>query len=141
MAGTVAITHCGGKEQMRRSGSTKIFGVGANASAGQFVVALDGGAGKGGSSVGPSRSTIHHPLQGLAACAVEAVGPDPPSQRRSRTLEVLNLRVGQFGASVKGIFVLDDGGDVIMAGPFASAADALRWIEHSMPDRVASAST
>ena len=55
-------------------------------------------------------------------------------------MEVLNLRVGQFGAPTTGIFVLDDGGNVIVAGPFATDAEALRWIEQSVPSRIASAS-
>jgi hypothetical protein len=52
-------------------------------------------------------------------------------------VEVLDLLADQLGAPMVGVYVIDDGGDVIIAGPFASDAEALRWIEWSVPNRMA----
>jgi hypothetical protein len=54
-------------------------------------------------------------------------------------VEVLDLTSEQEGAPVPGIYVIDDEGVGVMAGPFLNEAEALRWIERTAPQRIAAA--
>ena len=60
----------------------------------------------------------------------------PPGRSMGQCgLEVLDLAPGQLGAKAAGIFVVDDEGAGILAGPFASGREALRWIERTAHQR------
>lgn len=50
-------------------------------------------------------------------------------------MELLSLRWGEHGVAVPGIYVLDDEGEEILAGPFRTEADAVGWIEATAPLR------
>jgi hypothetical protein len=53
------------------------------------------------------------------------------------TMEILDLLPREFGVTEHGVYVLDDDGRVI-AGPFYTEADALTWIEETVPRRKSS---
>ena len=54
-------------------------------------------------------------------------------------LEILDLAPGLLGVAVAAIYVVDDEGRVVVAGPFESSREAVRWIERTAPERAASA--
>jgi hypothetical protein len=53
-------------------------------------------------------------------------------------MELLKLRPPAFGIAAPGIYVLDDAGGAIYAGPFESEIAAIAWIEATAPARAAS---
>ena len=52
-------------------------------------------------------------------------------------MEILDLSPREFGVTERGVYVLDDEEHVI-AGPFHTEGEALRWIEESVPQRKSS---
>ena len=44
-------------------------------------------------------------------------------------MELLHLSPPQHGVHLSGIYVLDDEGDQVLAGPFAAPRKAVLWIE------------
>lgn len=50
-------------------------------------------------------------------------------------MELLDLWPGEYGVAVPGIYVLDDDGEEVLAGPFRSERDAVGWIERTVPQR------
>ncbi len=50
-------------------------------------------------------------------------------------VELLYLSPPRSGLRLSGIYVLDDEGERVLAGPFMSPRDAVRWIEMTAPAR------
>lgn len=50
-------------------------------------------------------------------------------------MELLYLFPPRSGVRLSGIYVLDDEGEQVLAGPFMSPRDAVRWIEMTVPAR------
>lgn len=50
-------------------------------------------------------------------------------------MELLDLWPGEHGVAVPGIYVLDDEGEEVLAGPFRSEREAVGWIEATVPER------
>ena len=50
-------------------------------------------------------------------------------------MELLHLSPPHLGVRLPGIYVLDDEGDRVLAGPFAAAREAVTWIEMTAPAR------
>ena len=52
-------------------------------------------------------------------------------------MELLDLAPSQLGVTDSGIYVVDDDGAQVLAGPFTDETEALAWIEQTHPDRCA----
>ncbi len=52
-------------------------------------------------------------------------------------MELLELDPLQLGVTDTGVYVVDDEGAVILAGPFAHETDAIAWIVQIQADRCA----
>jgi hypothetical protein len=50
-------------------------------------------------------------------------------------MELLELTPPDFGVERSGIYVLDDNGTLVLAGPFSDEAAALTWIEQTRAER------
>ncbi len=50
-------------------------------------------------------------------------------------MELLYLFPPRSGVRLSGIYVLDDDGERVLAGPFMNARNAVRWIEVTAPAR------
>lgn len=50
-------------------------------------------------------------------------------------MELLYLSPPQSDVQLSGVYVLDDEGERVLAGPFLSSRDAVRWIEMTIPAR------
>ncbi len=50
-------------------------------------------------------------------------------------MELLYLSPPRSGVRLSGIYVLDDEGERVLAGPFMSLREAVRWIEMTAPAR------
>ena len=50
-------------------------------------------------------------------------------------MELLYLSPPWLGVRLGGIYVLDDDADRVIAGPFVTTRDAVRWIEATVPAR------
>jgi len=50
-------------------------------------------------------------------------------------MELLNLSLNQFEVTIPGIYVMNDEGIGVIAGPFVNESEALFWIEHTVPVR------
>lgn len=68
--------------------------------------------------------------------SLSCVGPKPPTllrsdhyQKRGEIMELLELEPPHYGVYISGIYVIDDDGTATLAGPFASEAAAIRWID------------
>jgi hypothetical protein len=51
-------------------------------------------------------------------------------------MELLELDPPSYGVSTRGIYIIDDDGEQIFAGPFASEIAAIAWIDHRQQSRV-----
>jgi hypothetical protein len=54
-------------------------------------------------------------------------------------MELLDASSQQDKALSPGIYVIDDDGIGVMAGPFPNEDEALQWIERTAPQRIAAA--
>lgn len=54
-------------------------------------------------------------------------------------MEILQLAPADFGVPVAGIYVIDDDGEDVLAGPFGSESDALLWIARTHTVRTTAA--
>ncbi|MDQ2741068.1 MAG: hypothetical protein M3Z66_02025 [Chloroflexota bacterium] len=54
-------------------------------------------------------------------------------------MEVCDLSPGEFGVTVAGIYVVNEDGDRVLAGPFGAEADALAWIDRTLAAQGAAA--
>jgi hypothetical protein len=54
-------------------------------------------------------------------------------------MELLDASLQQDTALSPGIYVIDDDGVGVMAGPFVNEHEALQWIERTAPQRIAAA--
>jgi hypothetical protein len=48
---------------------------------------------------------------------------------REETMELLELDPPSYGVSTRGIYIIDDDGEQVFAGPFDSEIAAIAWID------------
>jgi hypothetical protein len=56
------------------------------------------------------------------------------TQQRGETMELLDLQPPDYGVRSTGIYIIDDDGIRIFAGPFDSETAAITWIIHRQED-------
>jgi hypothetical protein len=54
--------------------------------------------------------------------------PSPAVNTREETVELLELDPPSYGVTTRGIYIVDDDGEQICAGPFDSEIAAIAWI-------------
>jgi hypothetical protein len=55
--------------------------------------------------------------------------PSPAVNTREETVELLELDPPSYGVSTRGIYIIDDDGEQVFAGPFDSEIAAIAWID------------